>query len=140
MLHRNEVALTYAEEDRNIGEGLAELKFVEPDPISLEWLDVYWYWLNLGGQIESRKFRAVMAKHYIRSMASSYAQLGSFIASDGATVLPEVNSDLLSRQNRMDGLFGHDSGDKVSGEEPLSRAPTISNLPNPYRLSGSPKA
>jgi hypothetical protein len=36
MLHRNEVALTYAEEDRNIGEGLAELKFVDPDPISLE--------------------------------------------------------------------------------------------------------
>jgi hypothetical protein len=29
--------------------GLAELEFVDPDPISAEWLGAYRYWLSLGG-------------------------------------------------------------------------------------------
>lgn len=29
--------------------GLAELEFVDPDPVSAEWLEVYQYWLSLGG-------------------------------------------------------------------------------------------
>ena len=29
--------------------GLAEVEFVEPDPVSAEWLEVYRYWLSLGG-------------------------------------------------------------------------------------------
>jgi hypothetical protein len=28
---------------------LAELEFVDPDPVSAEWLEVYRYWLSLGG-------------------------------------------------------------------------------------------
>jgi hypothetical protein len=47
------------------------------------------------------KISPVMAEYYIRSMTSGYAQPRSFIAFDDTTVLPEVNSDLLSRQNRQ---------------------------------------
>jgi hypothetical protein len=28
--------------------GLAELEFVDPDPVSAEWLEAYRYWLSLG--------------------------------------------------------------------------------------------
>lgn len=33
--------------DREYPAALAELEFVEPDPISAEWLEVYRYWLGL---------------------------------------------------------------------------------------------
>jgi hypothetical protein len=29
--------------------GLAELEFVDPDPVSAAWLEAYRYWLSLGG-------------------------------------------------------------------------------------------
>ena len=28
--------------------GLSELQFVDPDPVSTEWLELYEYWLGLG--------------------------------------------------------------------------------------------
>ena len=34
--------------DREYPVALADLEFVDPDPVSAEWLEVYRYWLGLG--------------------------------------------------------------------------------------------
>ena len=45
-LHRGIVALV-RKGDREYPVALAELEFVDPDPTSAEWLEVYRYWLGL---------------------------------------------------------------------------------------------
>ena len=46
-VRRGIVALV-RKEDQEYPVGLAELEFVDLDPVSAEWLEVYRYWLGLG--------------------------------------------------------------------------------------------
>ena len=46
-LRRGIVALV-RKGDREHSVALADLEFVDPDPVSVEWLEVYRYWLGLG--------------------------------------------------------------------------------------------
>jgi hypothetical protein len=53
----------------------------------------------------------------VQQLTSSRTQPRLFIAFDGATALPDTNSDLQSPQNGMDGLFGHDKSLAVAVEQ-----------------------
>jgi len=44
---RRGIATLVRKGDREYSLALADLEFVEPDPVSAEWLEVYRYWLGL---------------------------------------------------------------------------------------------
>jgi hypothetical protein len=46
---RRGVVARVSREGQDYRVGLAELEFVEADPVSAEWLEAYRYWLGLGG-------------------------------------------------------------------------------------------
>jgi hypothetical protein len=46
---RRGVVARVSREGQDYRVGLAELEFVDPDPVSAEWLEAYRYWLGLEG-------------------------------------------------------------------------------------------